>query len=139
MEDKSLNRNIIQRLFGMSETKEPKDKSCWSYKDGKIEIDLVKAPELTDGHCAVRFEGKGSPSRVLLIKDKDGFYYAFKNHCTHGDRRLDHVPGTETIQCCSVGKSTFDFGGLKLSGSAKADIKTYAVAKKKDKLYIHIS
>jgi nitrite reductase/ring-hydroxylating ferredoxin subunit len=139
MEVKSLNRNIFQRLMGACETKEPKDKSSWTYKNGNVELDLSKTPELNNGFGAVRLEGKNLPQRLLVIRGEDEFFYAFKNHCTHGDRRLDYVPGTETIQCCSVGKSTFDFGGMKLYGSAKADIKTYAVSQKENILTIKLA
>ncbi len=139
MEVKSLNRNIIQRLFGTSETKFPKDKSCWSYKDGKVIIDLTKVPELSKHYGAIRLEGKDMPNRLLVIRGNDEFFYAFKNHCTHRQRRLDPVPGTDTVQCCSVGKSTFDFGGLKLSGAAQADIKTYAVTKKDNILTVLVN
>jgi len=138
MELKSLDRNIFQRLLGMSATKAPKDRSCWSYENGKLIIELAKAPELAELSGALRFEENGLPERVLVVKGEDGHFYAFKNHCTHRNRRLDPIPGTETVQCCSVGKSTFDLGGLKKAGAAKADIKTYSMNIKENKLIVNV-
>ncbi|ACF14855.1 Rieske (2Fe-2S) domain protein [Chloroherpeton thalassium ATCC 35110] len=138
MELKSLNRNIFQRLVGLSATGKPKDGSCWKFENGKLIIELAKAPELSKPFGALRFEENGLQERVLVVKGDDGFFYAFKNHCTHSGRRLDPIPGTETVQCCSVGKSTFDFGGLKKAGAAKADIKTYGTMVKDNRLIVHI-
>lgn len=124
---KRLKRNVFQRLFGKCATMEPVDKSCWSYTDGRLVIDLARLPELYSKGSAVRLEGADLPERVLLVHGDDGNYYAFKNCCTHGGRRLDAVPGAGTIQCCSVGKSTFDYSGRLLAGSAKGDVAAFAV------------
>lgn len=124
---KALKRNIFQRIFGRCVTKEPRDRSCWTYSDGKLEIDLSRLPELSSPGDAVRFEGGNLPERVLVIVGDDGNYHAFKNRCTHAGRRLDPVPGAGTIQCCSMGKSTYDYSGKLLAGSAKDDAETYKV------------
>jgi nitrite reductase/ring-hydroxylating ferredoxin subunit len=56
---------------------------------------------------------------VLVIQGDDGEYYAFKNRCTHGKRRLDPMPAIQQVQCCSIGKSTFDYGERRFPGRRK--------------------
>jgi len=80
----------------------------------------------------LRLEGKELTERILVVFGDDGQYYAFKNSCTHAGRRLDPIPGTNKVQCCSVGKSTFDYEGKKQSGSAEHDVHTYPVSKEND-------
>ena len=41
-------------------------------------------------------------ARTLVVHGDDGTFHAFANRCRHMGRRLDPVPGTETVQCCSV-------------------------------------
>ena len=122
---KTLKRNIFQRLFGKCATHEPKDPSCWTYSDNRIEIDLHKASELSNPGGAIRIESEDLPERLLVIHGDDGNYHAFRNECTHGKRRLDPVPGAGTVQCCSIGKSTFDYDGNLLGGSAKSNLTTF--------------
>ena len=74
-------------------------------------------------------EGWGLPLRVLVIRGDDGKFHAFHNRCTHiGHRRLDPVSGTGTVQCCSVGKSTYTYDGKKVYGPPSGHIKTFTVA-----------
>ncbi len=136
MGDATYQRNIFQRLMGMCATKTPQDAGCWTAGDGKIVLDLARAPELAESNGALRLEGKGSPERVLVIKGDDGEFHAFRNRCTHAGRRLDPVPGTGQVQCCSVGKSTFDYAGKRISGSAKKDAIPLPVAADGGKLVI---
>lgn len=124
---KKLKRNIFQRLFGKCITQEPKDHGCWTYADGKVSINLDRAPELSRLGGAIRLEGHGLPERILVVHGDDDKYRAFHNRCTHGGRRLDPVPATGTVQCCSVGTSTFDYEGEVLAGSAKDPITIYPV------------
>ncbi len=56
-----------------------------------------------------------------------------------GHRRLDPVPGTNTVQCCSVSKSTYDLDGTKVHGPAPDPINTYPVSVEGDKLIATIS
>ncbi|MBW1910262.1 MAG: Rieske 2Fe-2S domain-containing protein [Deltaproteobacteria bacterium] len=125
MQNATLHRNIFQRILGICATKQPSDEDCWTFENGKIIVDLARAPELGRRNGAIRLEKKNLPERVLVIQGDDGKYYAFKNRCTHGKRRLDPMPGIQQVQCCSIGKSTFDYGGKKISGSAKEDIDIY--------------
>ena len=112
------------------------DEGCWTFDDEKIVVDLARVSELSSGNKAVRFEAKTLPERVLIIQGDDGQYYAFQNRCTHGKRRLDPMPGMQQVQCCSIGKSIYDYNGKIISGSAKDDIRTYPVITDNGKLVI---
>ena len=137
---KFLQRSIWQRIFGISATDKPQDEGGWHYESGKLTISLDRIPELTRSGTAVRFEGKILPVRVLVVFGEDRQYQAFHNRCTHlGHRRLDYVPGTETVQCCSVNKSTFTFEGDKIHGPAPQSIRTYPVEVTDGELRIKIS
>ena len=52
---------------------------------------------------------------------------------------LDPDPDTATVQCCSVGKSCFDYSGKRISGSATADIKKYELQDSGNLLVIKLS
>ena len=140
MEIKFLKRSFFQRLLGISATDKPKVDSCWNYTNGKLTIDLSKASELNAPGGAARFEGNNLPVRVLVVCGDDGEYRAFHNRCTHlGHRRLDPVPGTNTVQCCSINKSTYDVDGKKIFGPMPHPITPYPVEKSQDKLIVSIS
>jgi nitrite reductase/ring-hydroxylating ferredoxin subunit len=135
-----LQRSIWQRIFGISATGKPQDESGWHYESGQLTISLDRIPELTRSGTAVRFEGKSLPVRVLVVFGENEQYQAFHNRCTHiGHRRLDYVPGTETVQCCSVSKSTYTFDGDKVHGPAPEPILTYPVEIAERELRIRIS
>lgn len=135
-----LQRSIWQRVFGLSATHKPQDENGWHYDAGRLAIDLGKTPELTRPGTAVRFEGKNLPVRVLVVFGEDEQYRACHNRCTHmGHRRLDYVPGTETVQCCSVNKSTYTFDGAKIYGPNPSPIDTYPVELTDGTLGIRIS
>ena len=59
-----------------------------------------------------------------------------RNQCAHAKRRLDPVPGAEQVQCCSVGKSKFDYEGKVISGMAGGDVRTYPLNVEDGKLVI---
>ena len=137
---KFLQRSIWQRILGISATDKPQDESGWHYESGQLTISLDRIPELTRSGTAVRFEGKSLPARVLVVFGEDKQYQAFHNRCTHfGHRRLDYVPGTETVQCCSVNKSTYTFDGNKIHGPDPRPIRTYPVDVAERELRIKIS
>ena len=131
-------RNIFQRLFGSCITKPPQDPTCWSFKDGLVIVALDRAAELAESGGAIRLERDDLPERVLVIHGDDGKYHAFQNVCQHGKRRLDPVPGDGTVQCCSIGKSTYDYQGKILFGSAKDALKVFPVDLNEGKLFINI-
>lgn len=123
----NVKRNIFQRFAGKPATKLPESNDCWSYNENKLIVDLEKIPELKRTGSALRCEGENLTEPVLVIHGDDGKFHAFRNKCTHGERRMDPVQGGFTVQCCSVGKSTFDYHGNVLKGSAKNPITVYPV------------
>ncbi len=132
--------SIFKRLFGICETRPPADTGCWSYTDGTLEIRLDQAPELSREGGAIRLEGPSLPKRVLVVHGRDGRFHAFHNRCTHlGHRRIDPLPGEDKIRCCSVGKSTFDYAGKRVSGPAPESIETLALEADGDKLIISVA
>jgi len=137
---KFLQRSIWQRIFGISATDKPQDENGWRYESGKLIISLERIRELTRPGTAVRFEGKNLTERILVVFGEDEQYRAFQNRCTHiGHRRLDYVPGTQTVQCCSVNKSTFTVDGNKIHGPAPLPIRPYPVEVTGKELRIRIS
>jgi nitrite reductase/ring-hydroxylating ferredoxin subunit len=129
---------FFKRLFGICETQPPADQGCFEMKDGKLVVDLSRAPELDEKGGAIRLEGGALPRRVLVLRDDDGSFHAVENSCTHGGRRLDPRPGGGGVQCCSVGKSTFDLEGKKLSGSAEKPILVFDVEEADGRLLVRI-
>lgn len=136
MEIRFLKRSLLQRVFGISATKAPGDQGCWSYAERKVVLHLDRAPELKQRGGAVRLEGKNLPERLLLVHGEDGEFHAFRNRCKHMGRRLDPVPGTPSVQCCSVGKSTYDYEGKVHHGPAKGPVETLRVSQEGGKLEI---
>lgn len=119
---------IFKRILGICETKYPKDAGSWNYSEGKLEIDLKRAPELSEPGGTIRLEGNGLLERVLVFHGYDGQFHALKNKCTHMGRRLDLLDGTEQVRCCSVSKSTYDYAGQVISGRAKDAVKVFQVS-----------
>ncbi|MBT8339902.1 MAG: Rieske (2Fe-2S) protein [Desulfatitalea sp.] len=132
-------RGLFKRVFGIPATNKPANGNCWSYTDGKLTIDLDDASELLKPGSAMRLEGKNLPQRVLVVHGEDGDYRAFHNRCSHiGHRRLDPVAGTDTVQCCSVNKSTYDAEGKKIFGPAPHPVTRFPVEKIQNKLVVSI-
>ncbi len=138
MSVQKLDRNIFQRLFGVCSTRRPSEKGGWTASAGKITLDLGAMPELKSKGSAIRLEGQGLKDPVLLVHGDDATYRAFKNRCTHGKRALDPVPGTNTVQCCSVGTSTFSYDGSLVEGPAKGPLTVYRVDQDGDFLTITV-
>jgi nitrite reductase/ring-hydroxylating ferredoxin subunit len=136
MDENPLKRNFLQRLLGLCATPPPRDPDCWQVRDGRLVVDLARAPELERPDGALRLEGRGLPQRVLVVRAAGGAYHAFRNRCTHAGRRLDPLPGAGQVQCCSVGKSTFDHGGRRIAGSARKDLVTFPVHQEEGRLVI---
>jgi nitrite reductase/ring-hydroxylating ferredoxin subunit len=130
--------NIFHRLFGFCATNKPSDPDCWTVTDGKVEIDINRAVELKNPGSAIRLEGNQLPVRLLVCRGTDGKYYAYANKCKHMGRRMDPVPETQTIQCCSIGKSTYNYSGKAISGLAKDALDTFTVEKTTDKIIIRL-
>jgi len=136
---KFLKRSLWQRIVGICSTDKPQDEKGWHYNAGQLIINLDQVSELTRPGTAIRFEGKDLPKRVLVVFGTDNQYRAFHNQCTHfGHRRLDYVPGTETVQCCSVNKSTYQFDGKKIIGPNPKPVDTYPVERSERQLLVRI-
>jgi hypothetical protein len=86
---RSLSRSPLQRIFGIPATRPPRDPGCWVYSVGRVQIDLIRAPELRRPEGAVRLEGGELPLKLLVMRGDDGRFHAFHNRCGHGGRCLD--------------------------------------------------
>lgn len=137
MQVKKLDRSIFQRILGRPATSLPESNDFWSFNDGKITIDLSQAPALAKPGGAVRLEGD-VPKKVLVVHSEDGQYRAYDNKCTHMGRCVDPVPGTETVQCCSINTATFDYDGNVIDGPAKSPLQTHPVTVEDGKLVIEV-
>lgn len=130
---------ILKRIFGICRTRPPAAVDAWKYEDGRVKIDLAKTPELREENGAIRLEGRGLPVRILVFKGAEGRYFAYHNKCTHAGRRLDPMPDGQSLECCSVSKSSFDLEGGYLSGPTKGEIKVFPVEEKEGELIIDLS
>lgn len=139
MTTETLHRNWFQRILGLCATPRPVDDGCWHLADGKVIVELPRAPELQEPGGAMRLEGKGLPVRLLVVCGPDHRFHAFRNRCSHVGRRLDPLPGEARLQCCSVGRSTFDFKGASLAGPGKRAIGVYPVLERDQQLVIDLS
>lgn len=137
MDCKRNKRNIFQRLFGKCITGKPGDSSSWQLKDGDLIIDLSKTPELEKEYSGLRFEN--DDIRVLVVKFEDNELIAYENKCLHAQRRLDPVPGTDTIQCCSMGATTYDKEGNVLCGNVEGKVKRYEISTDDKILTVHLN
>ena len=129
---------FFKRLLGICETPMPADPDAWTVQDGIVRIDLSRMNELKNPGGGVRLEGKGLDPRLLVFHGDAGQYHAVANRCTHMGRRIDIIPGESVIQCCSVSKSTFTYGGRPVGGAAQKPIKTYAVRQDQEALTIRL-
>lgn len=127
MSTATYKRNIFQRIAGKPQSGPPADANCWSYQDGRLFIDLARARELAQPWGAINIDDPSLPVPVLVFLDGDGIYRAYCNLCGHGGRRLDPVPGTDTLMCCSLGKSRYDFEGNVIGGAAEKGVLPFAV------------
>jgi len=130
---------IFKKIFGICETKKPEDPGCWTFSDGRVEIDLNRVGELSKRDSAIRLEGKGLAGRILVIWDDTGKFHAYYNKCTHMGRRIDPVPGNSDLRCCSVMGSVFNTKGEIISGPAKKNLKQYETVTHDRRLSILIS
>lgn len=130
---------FLKRIFGICETPLPENPQAWSIQNGSVRVDLTRMPELENPGSGVRLEGKGLDPRLLVLHGDDGQYHAIANRCTHMGRRIDTIAGSNTIQCCSVSKSTFTYDGQPVGGAAKRPVKAYPVAQDDEMLTISLS
>jgi cytochrome b6-f complex iron-sulfur subunit len=126
---------FFKAILGICETP-LLDEGLWTVDGGQVNLRLGQARALSPAGGAVRLEGNGLPSSVLVVHADGGEYLAFQNRCTHGGRRIDPVEGKRELRCCSVGHSRFDYQGNKLSGSAKGPLTVYPVQKQGEELIV---
>jgi len=126
---------FLKAIFGICETP-PLNAELWRLEGKQAAIRLDEATALAPVGGAVRLEGKGLACSVLVVHADTDEYLAFENRCTHGGRKLDAVAGKRELRCCSVGHSSFDYQGNKLSGSAKGPITVYPVQKQGEELTV---
>ena len=119
---------FLKRILGICETPAPTCAAAWSVAGRTVTLDLARLPELVPAGGAVRLEGRGLPQRLLVVRGSDGALHAFGNRCSHMRRRIDPLPGTARLECCSVSKSTYSYAGEPLSGPARAALKTFGVS-----------
>jgi nitrite reductase/ring-hydroxylating ferredoxin subunit len=128
----------FKRLLGICSTRPPADPGAWRRVPDGLEIDLQRVPELSNAGGAIRLEEGDARQRVLVVHGEDGHYHAFVNRCTHMGRRIDPLPGTDRVRCCSVSKSTFDYTGAVISGAAQRGLQTLAVRLQEGRLTVEI-
>lgn len=129
---------IFARIFGICRTQQPEDMGCWNLSGDTVEIDLDRAKELIPEGGAIRLEGRGLAERVLVVHGTDGKMHAFRNQCSHAGRRVDPLPGSEQVQCCSVGKTTWNYDGSVVSGSGKGPLALFPVEQEGSKLRVRL-
>jgi nitrite reductase/ring-hydroxylating ferredoxin subunit len=129
-------RNIFQRIAGKPQSQPPADPDCWSYHDGRLYIDLTRTRELALPWGAINIDNPELPVPVLVFMDDTGTYRAYCNLCGHGGRRLDPVPGTDTLMCCSMGKSTYDYEGNVIAGAAEKGVMPFHVEVQPSRLIV---
>ncbi len=133
-----LPRSIFQRIFGIPATNKPANADCWRVEGDRIVLDAARVPELSRPWGAVRLEGGGCPERVLIIRGEDERLHAYRNRCGHVGRRLDPVPQTGTIQCCSINAATYDYDCQKLGGPGRGAVIQYEVEEADDQIRIKL-
>jgi nitrite reductase/ring-hydroxylating ferredoxin subunit len=126
---------FFKAILGICETP-PLDAGVWTAEGNQVTVRLGEAAALASAGGAVRLEGQGLASSVLIVHTDSNHYLAFDNRCTHGGRKLDPIAGREELRCCSVNHSRFDYQGNKLSGPAKGPLKKYGVEKRGEELVV---
>ena len=128
--------SILKSILGICETK-PLSDDLWSLEEDKVNVKLSQMPDPLPEGGAVYLKGEGLDKPVLLLRTEEGQYLAFANRCTHmGHRKLDPIPGESKLRCCSLGHSTFDYEGNRLSGMAKDPLTRYEVEQSEGDLVI---
>jgi nitrite reductase/ring-hydroxylating ferredoxin subunit len=130
--------DFLKAVGGICRT-EPLDPAAWDVRDSKIFIALKDAPALQTPGGAVRLDGKGLSRSVLVVNRPADGYVCVENRCTHMGRKLDPEPDGQTLRCCSVNHSTFDYQGNKLTGPAKGPVRVYRHEEKEGNLIIDIA
>ena len=126
---------FLKAIFGVCETL-PLDAELWRVEGKRVAVRLAEATALAPVGGAVRVEGKGLASSVLVVHADTDEYLAIENRCTHGGGKLDPVEGSRELRCCSTGHSRFDYQGNKLSGPAKGPLTLYRAETRGEELIV---
>ena len=130
--------NFLKSVAGICRTK-PLDPHMWEMKGSKITIEIKDVLGLEHPGAAVLLQGKGLNAPVLVVRTPDRGFLCVENRCTHMGRKLDPVPDGQTLRCCSVSHSTFDYRGNKLAGPAKGPIRVYRHEENQGRLVIDVT
>ena len=118
--------DFFRAIAGVCQT-QPLAPGSWTKDGDEIRVNIGAVEQLNQPDGAVYLTGQGLARPILLVRSSEGPLLACQNACTHGGRKLDPVPGESTLRCCSVGHSTFDYKGARISGSAKDPLTFYPV------------
>jgi cytochrome b6-f complex iron-sulfur subunit len=130
--------DFLKSLAGICRTK-PLTPDKWDVQGSQITIDVKDIPELAIAGGAVLLQGKGLRAPLLVVRRPDDGYVCVENRCTHMGRKLDPEPDSQTLRCCSVSHSTFDYQGNKLAGPAKGPIRVYPHKEDSGKLVVNVA
>jgi nitrite reductase/ring-hydroxylating ferredoxin subunit len=130
---------FFKRLFGICNTGAPRDPECWTVDGKRIVIQRSRAPELGEIGGAIRLEGKGLQTRLLVLHGVDDAMHAYVNRCTCSGWRLDPVASEAKVRCSTLGASTYDYSGKCVSGAKNPDLPTCPVEANADTLVITLS
>ncbi len=130
--------NFLKSVAGICRTK-PLDPSMWDVRGSKVAVAITHVPELQAPGGAVLLQGKGLRVPMLVVRKPDRGFLCVENRCTHMGRKLDPEPDGQTLRCCSVSHSTFDYQGKKLTGPAKGPIRVYPHEESEGSLLIDVT
>ncbi len=117
-------RTFFQRVLGKPATPAGAPE-VWRYEAPTLRVSLPAARALAAPGGALRLEGPALPHGVLVVHGIDHRFRAYRNACGHGGRCVDPLPGEARLECCSLGRSTYDYDGRICSGPAHAPLHCY--------------
>lgn len=114
------------------------DKAAIQRKEGKIHLDLAKAPKLEKVGASVRLAGNDIPGPIIVVRADEDEYVALSIKCTHFGRSVEYNHESGVLRCVSFGHSEFDLEGKVVKGPAKNALKTYETALQDGTLLISV-
>jgi hypothetical protein len=98
----AMARSFIQRLLGLPRTPRLRDSGAMSVdpQTGRIEIDIGRAPELSDVGAAVRLTDPALTEPVVVVRMAMNRFFALVGCCGHVHRRIDPILGRSEFRCC---------------------------------------
>ncbi|MBW2618230.1 MAG: Rieske (2Fe-2S) protein [Deltaproteobacteria bacterium] len=129
--------DFFRAIAGVCQT-QPLAPENWTKDGDEVRVNIGAVEQLNQPDGAVYLIGQGLAKPILIVRAESGDLLAFQNACTHGGRKLDPVPGESRLRCCSLGHSTFDYKGARLSGSAKDPLTLYPVQEEEGRLVIQV-